>query len=579
MFPRRWAPGLFSLLEYRRSDLGADARAGLAVAAVAIPVGIAYAQLAGFPPQIGLYCSLLPLVAYAVLGSSRQLILGPDAATCALIAASVAPMAGGDAGLYMALSGMLTLLTGVICIIASFLRLGALADFLSKPILVGFLNGIAITIVVGQVGELLGIKLESSGVVPVLLEIYARLGEVHLTTAVLAAGAFLCLFVSARFIPSLPSAVLAMVLTAGAVALFSLDEAGVKVLGAVPAGLPTLSIPMVRPDALPGLMASAFGLALVSFSSLMLTSRSFASRNRYTVDADQDLAALGVANIFASVSQGFAIAGADSRTATADSAGGRTHAAGLFAAAAVALVLMFFTHPLAYVPVAALGAVLIVAGLSLVDLTTLRFIFRVDRVEAGISILATVGVVALGAMEGILVAAVLAVLRFVRLSARPKVEILGRIPGVPGFHSRARHSEAKPVPGLLLLRFNGPLVFFNAGHFRHEVMAAVERMEQKPRAVVLDFLTVTDMDVTGLYTLREVHDLLEAQGIDLAGGGRQTQWSSWAEKRGFEVGRVKLFRTLHQAVRVLRDPKDKKPKAEETPPPVPEADGSPPPPS
>ncbi len=556
MIPRQWAPGLFSLLEYRRADLGADARAGLAVAAVAIPVGIAYAELAGFPPQIGLYCSLLPLVAYALLGSSRQLILGPDAATCALIAASVAPLAGGDAGLYMALSGVLALVTGVVCIIASFLRLGALADFLSKPILVGFLNGIAITIIVGQIGKLLGLQLETSGVLPVLLEIYARLGEVHLLTAGLAVGAFIILFLSSRFIPSLPSAVSAMVLTAGAVALFSLDEAGVKVLGTVPAGLPALSIPTVDVAVLPGLFADAVGLALVSFSSLMLTSRSFASRNRYTVDADQDLAALGVANIMSSVSQGFAIAGADSRTATADAAGGRTHAAGLFAAAAVALVLMFFTQPLAYVPVAALGAVLIMAGLSLVDLTTLRFIFRVDRAEAGISILATVGVVAFGAMEGILVAAVLAVLRFVRLTARPKVEVLGRIPGVPGFHSRARHSEAKPVPGLLLLRFNGPLVFFNSGHFRHELMAALEAAEQKPRAVVLDLLTVTDVDVTGLYTLMEVYDLLEAQGIELVAGGRQTQWGNWAQQRGFDVGKIKLFRTLHQAVRALRDPKE-----------------------
>lgn len=569
MIPRQWAPGLFSLLEYRRADLGADARAGLAVAAVAIPVGIAYAELAGFPPQIGLYCSLLPLVAYALLGSSRQLILGPDAATCALIAASVAPLAGGDAGLYMALSGVLALVTGVVCIIASFLRLGALADFLSKPILVGFLNGIAITIIVGQIGKLLGLQLETSGVLPVLLEIYARLGEVHLLTAGLAVGAFIILFLSSRFIPSLPSAVSAMVLTAGAVALFSLDEAGVKVLGTVPAGLPALSIPTVDVAVLPGLFADAVGLALVSFSSLMLTSRSFASRNRYTVDADQDLAALGVANIMSSVSQGFAIAGADSRTATADAAGGRTHAAGLFAAAAVALVLMFFTQPLAYVPVAALGAVLIVAGLSLVDLTTLRFIFRVDRAEAGISILATVGVVAFGAMEGILVAAVLAVLRFVRLTARPKVEVLGRIPGVPGFHSRARHSEAKPVPGLLLLRFNGPLVFFNSGHFRHELMAALEAAEQKPRAVVLDLLTVTDVDVTGLYTLMEVYDLLEAQGIELVAGGRQTQWGNWAQQRGFDVEKIKLFRTLHQAVRALRDPKEPPPETDATPLPLP----------
>ncbi len=570
MFAKRWAPGLFSLLTYQRANLGADARAGLAVAAVAIPVGIAYSELAGFPPQIGLYCSLLPLVVYALMGSSRQLILGPDAATCALIAASVAPLAGGDVALYMALSGVLALLTGLICISGSFLRLGALADFLSKPILVGFLNGIAITIVMGQMGKLLGIPLTSSGLLPLLMEIIARLNEVHLPTALLAGGAFVILFASARFIPSLPSAVSAMVLTAGAVALFSLDQVGVKVLGAVPAGLPGLSVPTVDVTFLPALVADAAGLALVSFSSLMLTSRSFASRNRYTVDADQDLAALGVANICSAFSQGFAIAGADSRTATADSAGGRTHATGLFAAAAVALVLIFFTAPLAYVPVAALGAVLIVAGLSLVDIKTLFFICRVDRAEATISILATVGVVAFGAIEGILVAVVLAVLRFVRLSARPTVEVLGRIPGVPGFHSRSRHAEARPIPGLLVLRFNGPLVFFNAGHFRHALFAALEGLEQPPKAVVLDFLPVTDVDVTGLFTLKEVYDLLEDQGIELAAGGRQTQWTHWSQKRGINVEGVKMFRTLHQAVRALRDPKaEKEKKGDSAPLPLP----------
>lgn len=570
MFAKRWAPGLYSLLNYQRADLGADIRAGLAVAAVAIPVGVAYAELAGFSPQMGLYCSLLPLLVYAVLGSSRQLILGPDAATCALVAASVAPLAGGDMALYMALSGVLAVLTGVICIVGSFMRLGALADFLSKPILVGFLNGIAITIVMGQLGKLLGIELTSSGLFPLLMEIIARFNEVHLPTALLTAGAFVVLFTSKGLIPSLPSAVSAMVLTAGAVALFSLDESGVRVLGTVPAGLPALSVPMVDVSFIPPLMADAAGLALVSFSSLMLTSRSFASRNRYTVDADQDLAALGVANISSALSQGFAIAGADSRTATADSAGGRTHATGLFAATAVALVLMFFTAPLAYVPVAALGAVLIVAGLSLVDLKTLIFICRVDRAEAVISILATVGVVAFGAIEGILVAVVLAVLRFVRLSARPRVEVLGRIPGVPGFHSQTRHGEARPIPGLLVLRFNGPLVFFNVGHFRHALFQALEQQERPPRAVVLDFLPVTDVDVTGLFTLKEVHDLLSEQGIELAAGGRQTQWTHWSQERGINVEGVKMFRTLHQAVRALRDPKaEKKKKGEGEPLPLP----------
>ena len=364
----RFAPGLAKLLRYRRADLPHDLIAGLSVAAVALPVGVAYAQLAGFSPVVGLYASILPLVAYALFGTSRQLIVGPDAATCALIAAAVAPLAGGDAALYLSLSVTLAALAGLFCIGASFLRLGALADFLSKPILVGFLNGISLHILAGQLGKLFGFPVEAQGIVPKLVEVVAKLGQTHWPTLTVGAGTFAVLLLSGRFLPRLPAALVALAVAGLAVALLGLDGAGVAVVGAVPAGLPALKLPSFPLDLLDDLAGAAAGLALVSFSSMMLTARSFAAKNRYEIDADREFAALGAANIAAALSQGFAISGADSRTAMADASGGRTQVTGLVAAATIALVLLFLTEPLRYVPIAALGAVLIKASLSLLDL-------------------------------------------------------------------------------------------------------------------------------------------------------------------------------------------------------------------
>ena len=429
----QYAPGLAALLHYKLADAPADLKAGLAVTAVALPVGIAYAELAGFRPEVGLYSSILPLVAYAIFGTSRQLIVGPDAATCALVAASVAPLAAGDQATYASLSMVLALLTGVLCIAASFLRLGALADFLSRPILVGFLNGVALSIILGQADKIFGFPVTESGILPRLAEIAGKLDAIQWPTLSVAVGTFLVLLIVPRLVPQLPAALVGMVLAGAAVLLLNLSALGVKTIGHVPAGLPELELPRVDPKLLPTLLAEAAGLALVSFSSLMLTARSFAAKNGYDIDADQDFAALGAANIASAVSQGFAVSGADSRTAMSNEAGGRTHAVGLVAAAAVALVLLFFTAPLQHVPIAALGAVLIAAATSLIDFGSLRLFYRIDRTEALLSVLATLGVVAVGAVNAILFAVVLALLRFIRLVSRPSVEILGKVEGFPDF--------------------------------------------------------------------------------------------------------------------------------------------------
>jgi len=547
----RFAPGLAKLLEYKLADAAADIKPGLAVTAVAVPVGIAYAGLAGFRPEVGLYSSLLPLVVYAIFGSSRQLIVGPDAATCAVIAAAIAPLAAGDEATYASLSAMLALLTGLICIAASFLRLGGLADFLSRPILVGFLNGVALSIILGQADKIFGFAVLESGILPRLVEVFGKLPESHGPTLAVAAGTFLVMALVPRLLPWLPAALVGMTLAGAAVFFFHLTDFGVKTVGPVPGGLPALTLPRDNFALLPPLLAAAAGLALVSFASMMLTARSFATKNGYDIEPDRDFAALGVANVASAVSQGFAISGADSRTAMSDAAGGRTHAVGLVAAAAVALVLLFLTAPLQYVPMAALGAVLVVAGLSLIDIRSVSLFYQIDRTEAVLSGLATLGVVAVGAVNAILFAVVLALLRFIKLMSRPRVEILGKIEGLPGLHSLERHEGGQEVPGMLLFRFNAPITFFNAPYFKRELMRVVDEAGPDLRHVVVDLLPVTNIDATGLLTLTELVGMLETRGIRLNAAGRATEWRNWAQSRGFAGNRIRIYPTLRQAVRDL----------------------------
>ena len=525
------APGLAKLLNYQRSELSHDILAGLSVAAVALPVGVAYAQLAGFSPAVGLYSSILPLLAYAIFGTSKQLIVGPDAATCALVSAAVAPLASGDQNLYESLSVTLALLAGVLCIGASFLRLGALADFLSKPILVGFLNGIALSIILGQIGKIFGYSITKGGIVPRLIEFVEKLGLTHWATLSVGVGSFLALLITSRLFRKIPAALLAMIIAAIAVRMLGLEGQGVETVGEVRAGLPVLKLPHFPLGVVPSLLGDAAGLALVTFSSMMLTSRSFASKNRYDIDADREFAALGTANIASALSQGFAVSGADSRTAMSDATGGRTQVTGLVAASIIAVVLLFFTGPLRYVPVAALGAVLVKAALSLVDITALQTIYKIDRREFALSILATLGVVSVGSMRAILVAVILAILRFVRLVSRPKIEVLGEVEGFPGFHAVDRHPEAVTVPGLMLLRFNAPIVFFNAPFFKRGVLAAAVAEGPSLKWLVLDMLPVTLVDATGLFTIEEIADTLRERGVILAAAGRQTEWRLWAESR------------------------------------------------
>ena len=546
----RFAPGLPALIHYKRADLPRDVFAGLSVVAVALPVSVAYAELAGFNPVVGLYSCILPLVAYALFGTSRQLIVGPDAATCALIAAAVAPLAAGDADAYQSLSVTLAFLAGLFCIVGSFLRLGGLADFLSRPILIGILNGIALSILLGQLGKLFGFTIESGRIIPRLLEFISKLDLTHGPTLAIGAGTFAVLLLAPRLLPRLPAALVAMVVAGIVVAALGLEAQGVRTIGAVPAGLPPVKIPSFELDRLATLIANAAGVALIAFSSMIITARSFAAKNHYDIDVDREFAALGASNIASALSQGFAVSGADSRTAMSDAAGGRTQVTGLIAATTMALILIFLTAPLQYLPVAALGAVLIMAAVSLVDVSNLKEIYRIDRREFALSILTTIGVVAVGPIDAILFAVVLALLRFVRVVSRPAVELLGEVPGLPGLHSIARHDTAQQRNGLIIFRFNAPIVFFNAPYFKREALAAADAAGPGLKWFAVDMLPITLMDATGLYTVQELVETLDARGVSTVFAGRQTEWKQWSENRNASgiFPRARFFPTMRQVL-------------------------------
>jgi high affinity sulfate transporter 1 len=549
----RVAPGLAAFVRYRREDLRHDVVAGVCVASVALPVGVAYAELAGLNPAIGLYSCLWPLVAYALFGSSRQLIVGPDAATCALIAASLTPLAAAGSDAYLSMSMTLAFVAGLICIAAGFIGLGACADFLSRPILTGFMNGIAISIGLGQVGKLLGFKIASTGIIRPFIEIVDKIGQTHLPTLVIGLGAFALLLVLPKLAPRVPTALATLAVAACVVRLFSLDAHGVRTIGAVPAGLPWFTVPRIPLAQFDTLVVDAAGIALISFCSAMLTARSFAARNGYEIDDDREFAAIGAANIVSSLSHGFAISGADSRTAMNEMAGGRTQLTSLVAAASIGFVLVFLTKPLQYVPTPALGAVLVMAAVSLVDLATLETLWHESRGEFFICISATLAVVLFGSLKGILLAVVLALFRFIRIVARPSCEVLGTVEGMKGFHGIARHKNAHRTPGLCLFRFNAPIVFFNARHFKLSALKAIAETSPAPQWFVLDAIAVTSVDVTGRRVVEELRDELEQRGMTFVLAGRLTQRLDWLDKHGLSstADHQLHFPTLRAAVRAF----------------------------
>lgn len=511
----RWVPGLDSLLHYRRAWFRPDVQAGLSVAAIQIPTAIAYAQITGFPPQVGLYACILPMLIYALIGSSRQLMVGPDAATAAMVAAAITPLAAGDPQRLVDLSMIVAIMVGLFSIVAGLARAGFIASFLSRPILVGYLNGIGLSLLVGQLGKLFGYEAATSGFVAGILALLENLLHIHWPTLILGSLSLLLMVLLPRRFPQLPGALCGVLLASLAAALLGLDRYGVELLGEVPAGLPQLSWPQTSLEELKSLLRDATGITVVSFCSAMLTARSFGARHGYSINANHEFVALGLANIGAGVSQGFAISGADSRTAVNDMVGGKTQLVGVVAALVIAATLLLLNKPLGWVPMPALGAVLLLAGWGLIDVQALKGFWKLSRFEFSLCLLTTVGVLSVGVLPGIFVAVSIAVLRLLYYTYRPSDAVLGWMHGIDGQVELAKYPQATTLPGLVIYRFDAPLLFFNADYFKQRVLAVVDGSE-RPNAVLLNAEAMTNLDISGLATLHEVQQILKAQGVHLS---------------------------------------------------------------
>jgi len=512
----RWLPGVATLKAYKASFLPSDLAAGLTLGAVMVPVGLAYGELAGLP-MAGLYGSMLPLVAYALFGSSRQLIVGPDTAMAAVVALAVAPLAAADPERLALLAAGLGVMVGALCLLAGLLRLGFVANFLSKSVIVGFMHGLALMIIVAQLPKVLGVRATGESTLEQLSSILPRLPDTDLLALAVGGSSFAVILLCRRFVPRIPGAVVALVGWLLAVVLLGLDKQGVAVVGPIPTGLPQLSLPLLSLADIEDLLPVALVAALLSFSDTMVTARAFAARNRYRIDADQELVAIGVANLASGLSQGLPISASDSRTAVAEAAGSRTQLTSLIAAIVVALVMLYLAPLLRHLPSAALGGIMIASAWGLCDFTEFGRLWRFRGISLAGALVTLVGVVALGLMEGILLGVVFSLVLLLRALAFPPDAVLGRTPD-GGWHDPIHRPEAVSQPGLLVYRFSAPLFFANCNFFRDRIEALIAAATSPVRAVVVDGGAIHDVDLMACELLVELERELSERGIRLVFG-------------------------------------------------------------
>jgi high affinity sulfate transporter 1 len=514
----RWLPGVQTLRGYQRSWLPRDVVAGIVLTALLVPAGMGYAEASGLPAIYGLYATIIPLVVYALVGPSRILVLGPDSSLAPLIAAAILPLAAGSDAEAVALAGMLGILSGLLCVLAGLARFGFIADLLSKPVRYGYMNGIALTVLLSQLPKLFGFSIDAEGVIPEARAFARGVADGETNNAALTIGVACLLIILAfkRWRPRIPGVLVAVVGATVAVGAFDLAQRyDLSVVGTLPKGLPSFEFPSVSADHLGALVAGAIGIALVSFADTSVLSRTFAIRGGYRVDANQELVALGAANVATGLFQGFSVSSSSSRTPVAEAAGAKTQVTGVVGALAIALMLLFFPNLVRNLPDSALAAVVISAAIGLIEAAGVRKLYRVRKMEFVLSIACFLGVAVLGVIEGIFIAIALALLDFIRRAWRPYDAVLGRVDDLKGYHDVTRYPDAKRIPGLVLFRWDAPLFFANAEVFADRVRQAIASSPTPVRWVIVAAEPVTDLDTTAADVLRELDEELAAEGVDL----------------------------------------------------------------
>lgn len=547
-------PGLRTLRTYKAAWLPRDLVSGAVLCALLVPQGMAYAELAGLPAITGLYTTVVCLLAYAAFGPSPYLILGPDSSLGPMIAAAILPLAAGNTEYAVALAGMLALIVSMICIGAGLARLGFVADLISKPVRVGYLAGLAVTIFIGQLPKLFGYSVDANGLIQEFVAFLKNLDQTNPWT--LAVG-LLCLFLILglkRWAPRIPGVLIAVIVAIAVTQFFDLATKGVDTVGVLPQGFPLPSFPSVELSALPLLLATAFGISLVAVGDTISTSAGFAARRGYEVDGNQEMVGIGSANLLAGLFQGFPVSTSGSRTAVAEQAGAKSQLTGVFAAVLVLAMLLFVPGLVKNMPQSALAAIIITASISLFDVGELRHLWSVRKNEFVLAIAAILGVALVGVLQGIVIAVVISIFQIFERAWRPYSAVLGKPEDIPGYHDITRYPNASQLPGLLMIRWEAPLFFANANLFRKKIRVLVAQTDPPPVWVVITAEPVTDVDTTAGDMLVDLDLELNAAGIHLIFAELRDSVKEKIERYGLleTIDRRHFFPTIEAAVEEFR---------------------------
>jgi sulfate permease, SulP family len=539
---------------YRIASARRDFVAGLTVAALALPSAMAYGELAGLSPVNGLYALLAPTIAYVLLGSSRRLVIGPEGSVSTLVAAAVLPIAAAGSEDAAELAAMLALLVAACFLLAWVLRLGWVADYFSRPVLIGYLHGVAVVLVISQLGKLLGLDIDASASLQRLGEVVRELGDVSGATLAVSVAALAALLGLRRFLPAVPGALVVVVAAIGASWAFDLADHGISIVGPVPGGLPRPTLPTPPLADVFALAPAAIGVFLVSFADEILTARAFAGKHNEHVRASQELLVMGAANAAGGLTQAFSVGASGARTAVNEAMGARTQIAGLFAAGAVVVVLLFLTEPVQYLPVAVLGAVIVSAGIRIVDPAAWRALAAIDRTEVAIAAVTTGCVVFFGVLEALVVAVGLSVIDTVRRSARPYDAVLGWVPRLDAYRNVALHPSAQVTPGVVVYRLDDRLFFANASYVKARVQEAIRAAPTETSWLVFDAEAVNHIDSTGIDALGDLTRALRKERITLVVARVRQRMLADFDAAGLTdaIGREHFYPTVKSAVAAFR---------------------------
>lgn len=548
-----WMPGLQLLSEYKKEYFGADLKAGLSVAAVSLPVAIAYAELTGVGAIAGLYSTILPLVAYALFGSSKQLIVGPDTATCAVVAAVVLPLAANDPVLRWQLVVILTIMIGFWCIVAGKLRLGTLADLLSQPILVGLLNGISISIIVDQFAKVLGVTYHHAYLIERLFYLPIKLSEAHVATVSISLATFLILILIKKIRPRFPAPLIAVVIMTFFSWLIGFSQYEIKTIGSVTADyIPLYAWIDFDKGLMRDLVVPSINIAVICFVSMMITVRSFATKNNYDTDADTELKALGVANIVAGLAQGFVVSGTSSRTAVNDANGGKTQLVSIVAAVLIGLVVIFLLSPLQFIPVCVLSVILIYSSWSLINFQTIKRYLKFNREAFYLSSVTFISVLIIGIIPGMALAVLLGLFLFLRRVFRPSEQLLG-VDEEGRIHSLG--DNVKAIDNVIMYRFNSSLTYFNIAYFKRRIIDLVDHSPEHVNYVIIDTISCFNYpDVSVLTGVEELVRSLKVRDTVLILSGRRKTIKRWFKDMGIKLDKahIEFAYDLYFAVKLVQ---------------------------